>query len=360
MDTGYHVLIPDSSRSMLPELTLPAMDALQQLGHTPVTLAMQSMSEMYRDLRLTKHGGYELFLFYAKDVVQKGNVDFALSFGLSGVMEDVKKGELHYLPEEFELPGLVYMHGRSACAAERLLSAGAANWRFTTVCASSRSLADQLTAAGVSAVRHLPLGYSPRIFYPAAAAPTDAAYSLLSDDERLAQGYDVSFAGSFTTERAALLAPLVTAGVKLAVFGDAAWAGQEGMAGVYRGPVQRLTELNTVYNSSAVNLVLPAAGAAPADQPDYISPRLVECLGSGGFLLALDQPGIAQYAEPGREVALCQPDDLLQAVETWLGDEAGRAAHAAAGLARVQSEAQWTLRLRQALGWLEIATLTAR
>lgn len=358
MDSGYQVLIPDSSRDMLPEFTLPAMDALQQLGHTPVTLSMPSMSEMYRDLRLNKKGGYELFLFHAKDAVKKGRLDFALSFGLSGILEDALKSELHYLPEEFELPGLLYLHSRGVEAAERLLSAGAAQWRHTQICCSSSSMAQRLRDAGISSARQLPLGYSGRIFYPHYKPPDNAAYPLRMDDARLAQGYSISFAGSSSEQRAVWLRPLLDAGLPLAVFGDQGWAAL-GLADAWRGPLNRLTELNTVYNASQINLALPHGTDPDNEQPDYLSPRFVECLGSGGFMLAAQQPGLAQYAEPGRELAVCATGELAVCAAQWLADSAGRAVLASAGLARAQAEAQWTARLRTALGWLEIAALTA-
>jgi hypothetical protein len=358
MKAGYNVLIPDSSRDMLPQLALPAMDALQQLGHTPVALSMGSMSGMYRDLRLNKHGGYELFLFYVKDIVAKGDVDFALSFGLSGVLEDPGKAELHYLPEEAAVPGLLYMHSRTLDCVDKLVAADAPFWRYTSICTSTVGLAERMQEAGIAAVRHMPHAYSPRIYYQASAVPADAAYPLQLDDQRLAAGYQVSFAGSCTPQRAAWLAPLLAAGIELAVFGDDGWQASE-VAPAFRGPVNRLTGLNTVYNSSAVNLDLPMSGEPVEGQPDYVSPRVVECLASGAFLLAADQPGLAQYATPGRELALCQPEDLLPAVQHWLGDSAGRAEHAEAGRARVEAEAQWTTRLRAALGWLEIALLSS-
>jgi hypothetical protein len=340
---------------MLPEFALPVMDALQQLGHTPVTLSMSSMSEMYRDLRLNKKGGYELFLFHAKDVVRKGRLDFALSFGLSGILEDVVKSELHYLPEEFELNGLLYLHSKSMDVVQRLLEAGAANWKHTIIACSTASLVKRMCDEGIDA-RHLPLAYSPRLFYPHYRVPDNAAYPLQMDDERLAGGYTVSFAGSSNDQRAAWLRPVLDAGVPLAVFGDQGWL-KLGFERAYRGSLNRLTELNTVYNASQVNLALPNAAAAEEEQPDYVSPRVVECLACGAFMLSLEQPGLEHYVAPGAEIAVCSPSDLADSVTKWLNDSAGRAVLSHAGLARVQEEAQWTQRLTSALGWLELATV---
>jgi hypothetical protein len=353
---GYNVLLPDSSRDMLPELALPAMDALQQLGHTPVTLGMESMAELYRDMRTKRHGGYELFMFYARDIVQKGNIDFALSFGLSGILEDPQKEELHYLPEEFKLPGLLVVHGRGSETGARLLQAGAARWSYTSVCCSSRTLLNELHSAGVSRLEYLPLAYSPRVFFPQDSVPANAAYPLQPENERLTQGYAASFAGVHSPYREQALAAVAAEGIGLAVFGDAAWE-QSSIAECFRGGVRRLEELNTVYNASAINLDLPHS---VDDAGDYVSARVVECLGSGGFLLSVDQPGLAAYAAEGQEIAGCRDSATLAGeVRRWLDQPQERAAIAAAGHARVQREAQWTQRLKPALSRLEMMLLAS-
>jgi hypothetical protein len=340
---------------MLPELALPAMDALQQLGHTPVTLDMQAMAELYREMRYKRHGGYELFLFYAKDIAAKGNLDFALSFGLSGILEDPTKDEFHYLPEEFGLPGLIYLHSRGTDdALAKLLKAGAAGWRYTTACCSSAGYAAAVRAAGVERVLHLPLGYSPRVFYPQDDLPAQPAFPLELNAERLTAGFDVSFAGSCTPFRAAILETLAAAGLRLAVFGDKTWE-QTSLAGSFRGAARRLEDLNTLFNASPINLDLPAG----AEATDYVSPRVLEALGSGGFVLALEQPGLAAVAAPGKEMASSGPAELADSARYWLDHPQERQALAAAGHARVKQEAQWTHRLQEAMGRLEIGVLSS-
>ena len=104
MTEGYNVLIPDICRDRAPELMLPVMAAMQELNHTPVVMEMNSISAMYRQMRYERHGCYEIFEFYVKDLYKKYKIDFGFSAGLGIVLEDEKKDEAHNLLEEAAIP----------------------------------------------------------------------------------------------------------------------------------------------------------------------------------------------------------------------------------------------------------------
>lgn len=352
---GYRVVVPDSSRDMLPEVILPLMDALQELGHTPVVLSMNDIVSTYRDIRLNKHGGYELFLFYVRDLLRKGEIDFALSAGLAGILEDSQKAELHYLPEELGIPGLLYLRGPSEGTVERLLNAGAANWSSTLICCDQLLLAEELRDAGVGSVCHLTRGYSPRVFYPKQDPPANAAYPLQLENERLSSGFDLSFVGQHSKHRESVLASIQAEGVSLAVFGDTAWTGSD-VAEAYRGPVNRLTELNTVLNASKIVLDLALEPAQNRNGEDFDS-CLLEALGSGACVLAEERPGLGDLAAPGEEITASTSGMLPSRALKLLNEPAESLVLAERGLQRARRDHQWVHRLRRSIASVEMTAL---
>ena len=353
---GYNVLLPDVSRRWVPAITLPVMDALQALGHTPVTLNMTSINDMYRQLRYQRRGCYEIFQFYLKDIVRKGHIDFGLSPGLGIVLEDPQKQEAHHLLEECGIPNIIYLHGRSADAARKLESIGAASWRHTVIAGSCASLLEHLSEVDAGRVQHIPPGTSLRIYHPEAEPPPDAPYPLLMDDERLTSGFEVCFAGSHSPAREEYLAALDDAGLPLAVFGDKAWQ-SSAVGHLWRNQVNYLTELNTVYNSSAIVLDLPREDG---ELEDYVSTRLPDCLASGSLLLTYERPGLGRMVAAGEEAVVY--DDQAQLVELaqrYLASPAERAAIATRGHRRAVAEHSWTGRVGQLLPMLELQLLSA-
>jgi len=352
---GYNVLIPDVSRRWLPAITLPLMDALQALGHTPVTLNMVSINNMYRQLRYQRRGCYEIFQFYLKDIVSKGHIDFGLSPGLGIVLEDPQKQEAHHLLEECGVPNILYLHGRTADAARKLESLDAASWRHTVIASSSAALLGHLSEVDQGRALHVSPGTSLRIYYPAADPPADAPYPLLSDDERLAGGFEVCFAGSHSPGRERLLAALDDAGVALAVFGDKAWQ-NSAVAQLWRGQVNYLTELNTVYNSSAIVLDLPHEDC---ELEDYVSTRLPDCLASGSLLLTYGRPGLGRLMAAGEEAAVFDGEtQLVESARHYLANPAERESLAARGRRRAAAEHGWADRVGQLLPALELQLLS--
>ncbi|MCH7472764.1 glycosyltransferase family 1 protein [bacterium] len=352
---GYNVLIPDVCRNLLPQTTLPLMDALKETANTPVVMEMHSITAMYRQFRYESHGSYEIFKFYFKDLMKQYNVDFGLSVGLGCIMEDEQKGESHHIIDEAGIPNLIYLHCRDRRIAEKLKEMGAEAWEHSFIATSSRALADLLLDQGLSGTVHCPLGTSFRLFYPATSPPENAAYPLLNDDPRLTADFDVSFVGGYCPGRERYLQALSEAGVALAVFGDGRWKDSKLLRGHWRNEVRYLTELNTVYNASKINLDLPHDECL---FPDYVSSRVYDCLASGSFLLTHRRDELEETVEVDKEVAAFEgEEELLRSVHYYLGNEAARLKVAARGHRRIAAGAGWVKRLALLMPRLEMQLL---
>jgi hypothetical protein len=355
--SGYNIVIPDICKTRAPEVTLPLMDALQQLGHTPVLLNMPSIAAMYQQIRNQSHGCYEIFQFYVADLMKKGNIDMGISVGLASIMEDPRKNEAHNLLEELHIPQLLLLPRGEQLPVERIAALGMPDWRHTYIACATASGTAALQTAGVEHAFHLPPAMSPRLFYPATHRPENSAYPVRQDDPWLAEGYAVSFVGTWDSKREEYLLALAQAGIELAIWGDDAWGKNPLLRPYYRRQAQYLSDVNTIYNSSRINLDLPRHEGMPQD---YISQRLVDCLASHGFLATWRRDGLKELFEPEHEVAVFgDPGELLQLVRYYLEHEGERHRLATRANGRMLKEFTWERRLGQALPRLEMHMLTA-
>ncbi|MCC7478928.1 glycosyltransferase [bacterium] len=354
---GYNVVIPDICQKRMAEITLPVMDALQSLGHTPTVLNLASIVQMYQEYRYQRHACYEIFGFYFQDLMKRSQVDFGFCVGLSGMLEDVSKHEVHNLLDEAGIPNVMLVHSRDTQSLlDRLEKTGARDWRHTIMACTSRIVVEALLAAGYRNATYCPPGANTRLFYPTDQVPENAAYPLL-DDQRLSRGFDASFIGTWTPGREALLLPLQEAGVNLGIFGDKNW--ERTPLGVsYGGPANYLSEVNTIYNASKINLDLPHE-ATKLD--DYISFRVHDCLASGSFLLAYPRQGHESLWEAGQEQAGSYAvGELLEAVQHYLAHPTQRAQIAQRGYEAVLRDHTWQQRLKAIiLPGLELRLLKA-
>ena len=353
---GYNIMIPDACVRGNPEVALPVMDVLQALGHTPVKMSMGAIHDMYQTMRYQRHGCYEIFQFYLQDMLKKGKIDFGISIGLSVILEDGQKQETHHLLEECKIPSLIYLHSRDHSLVEELKRIGAADWQHSYIVVTSERLAGMLRQSGIERVSATTPGTSFRIFYPGDDRPDNAAYRVLDGDERLTQGFDVSFVGSYGPRRAEYIAALVDAGVQVAVFGDAGWKDSPVRA-QWRNSVRYLTDVNTIYNHSKVNLDLPHDGCL---LDDYISYRVQDCLAARGFLLTHRRARISEILEPIHDIALYDDaDGLVQSVQYYLEHDEERANLVRRGHRRIREEGCWSKRIARLLPQLEMHVLTA-
>lgn len=352
--SGYNVLIPDSSRDLHPELMLPIMDGLQQLEQTPVVMSMSSIRDMYKHTRYVSHGSYEIFQFYVQDLFRKHNIDFGVSIGLSAILEDGQIQELHHVMEECSIPNLLYLNAKDSRVIDKLQSIGAESWQYTYLVCSSRKLCELLREAGFEKSVHAPLGTSTRIFHPADAVPANAAFELKLEDERLCQGYEVSFVGCHSPNRERILYGLREAGVKLAIFGDPSWQ-DSGLKDIYRGSSHYLEETNTVFNSSRITLDIPLQ---KGQFDDYVSNRVSDSLASNCILLTPENQMIRDLLGSNSDhMFYREADELAYKIERILADdEDARKACAAMGQL-IRSEFSWDRCLQRVMPSLEMCLL---
>lgn len=352
--SGYNVLIPDICRQQSPQVTLPVMDALQSMGHTPVTLSMIAINDMYQTMRYQRHGCYEIFQFYVQDLVRKGNINFGFSVGLTSVLEDPIKNETHSLFEECCVPNIVYLHTREHGTVAKLLEVGAADWQHSFIAVTSSKLASLLEKRGIKRVMHIHPGVCPRIYFPADHPPVNAAYALKPGDERLTAGFDVSFAGSCTAQREQLLVALKDAGVKLAIFGSDSWRGSV-LNGQWRGQADYLTELNTVFAASKIVLDLSHEQCI---FQDYIGMRVFDCLASGSALATYRRMGLDDVVDSERDVIpFDDTGELVKAVIYYLEHDKERLTIAQRGHRRIMEQGRWEHRLGCLIPQLEMHLL---
>lgn len=354
--SGYNILIPDLSRNQMPYIVLPVMDALQALGHTPVTMDMTSINTMYNQMRYQRHGCYEIFQFYVRDLVKKGKIDFGFCAGMYIVLEDSNKQEAHHLLEECGIPNIVYVHSRDHSVIARLHELHAREWQHTFIACSSGILAEQLGKSGLGRAVHVPPGANFRLFYPQDHPPENAAFSVHSDDPRLTRDFDISFTGCYGVKREELLGALVDAGLRVAVFGEERWR-QSRLSRHWRNTAHYLQDLNTIYNASRINLDLPHDGTR---LEDYTSCRLFDVLAAKGFLLAHRRLGLENAVDLDREiVAFDDAAELVKWARYYLDHDEERLAVARRGHQRIVKECGWHRRLDSLLPQLEMHLLTA-
>jgi hypothetical protein len=353
--SGYNIVIPDVCRQHAPEVTLPVMDALQALGHTPVTLAMLSINDMYQQMRYQRHGCYEIFQFYVQDLLRKGRIDFGFSVGLSIVLEDPAKAEAHHLLEECGIPNIIYLHSRELDLAAKLDEIRAYEWQHTYIACTSSELMEVLAGGGLQHVLETWPGTCFRVFYPAEDPAVDAAYPLQVDDERLTEGFDASFVGAWSPIRETYISALRASGVPTAVFGDLAWQ-DSSVRDCWRGRAQYLTEVNTVYNSSKIILDLPHDDC---QFKNYISSRVFDCLATRSCLATYRRPALERVLDPAREVITYDDNhQLAKAAEYYLEHEDERLAIAQRGFSRAINDHSWARRLSSLMPGLEMHLLT--
>ncbi len=189
------------------------------------------------------------------------------------------------------------------------------------------------TAFGLSSIYHLPQCCDPEIQRPLPLLPGDEARF----------GADVATYGTYYPYRARLLAPLLTSGLRLKLWGPRPprwlhhpvkdhWAGRE-ILGDEKCRAMRAAKIALNTNHYA--------GIAD------INKRSFELAAMGAFQLTDDRPALARYFVPGQEVATFSgAADLLDKVRYYLAHPEERARIAAAGQLRAHRDHTFVARLR--------------
>ena len=198
------------------------------------------------------------------------------------------------------------------------------DWVFTT---KTFGLADLAAEFGVTRASFLPHAYHPEVHR---VFRCDA-----SDRERY--GCDVSFIGTWSPKKQALLEALLGGRPELTV---RIWGMQWEKAGL---PLARSVEAREVLGAeyakairlSRINLGILSEARKRASSGDLITARTFQIPASGGFMLHERNCEVGQYFEEGRECAMFEgAEELATKVGYYLAHAAEREAIAEAGRLR--------------------------
>ena len=212
---------------------------------------------------------------------------------------------------------------------------------YSSIAAFSRADTKRLLADGYPAF-HLPDGYDSTSFGVTMAVGPPSWHK------------QVSFLGARYPRREELLAPVSDA-FELGIWGGD-WKRDPWRSRYYqpRSPLDRACmgkagprEADLVYRSCLVNLNIHGPW-------DGLNMRVFEIPGAGGFQLCDERDELAEYLEPGRDVATyAHPEELLDMLARYVACPDERARIAQAGQARVRSEHTLLHRARRLMVALE-------
>ncbi len=121
--------------------------------------------------------------------------------------------------------------------------------------------------------------------------------------------------------RCAFLEAIDKAGIELALYGNK-WDKHKRLGHLARGPVDRVTELNYVYNYNKINLHIHHHAT--------MHQRVVECALAGGFMIIADHlpenddDEARKYFQEDTEVVFARdPDDMVTKCHRYLGHYPG-------------------------------------
>lgn len=181
-------------------------------------------------------------------------------------------------------------------------------------------------------VHYLPEGCEPSVQRP--IEPTAA--------ERAHYGCDVLLYGTLYPYRARLLEPLLAMNARVKLFGGAppVWLDH---------PAKKLwvrEELEFEGKSRALQCAKVVVSTSHFGEVRSVNARVFETAAMGAFQIS-DAPGVAEFFEPGVEIATFHPASLRETIEHWLARPDERAAIAKAGSRRAHAEHTFDQRLAQ-------------
>lgn len=199
------------------------------------------------------------------------------------------------------------------------------DWIFTT---KTFGIADLRGKLGITGASFFPPAFDPELHHP---MPPSA-------DETNRLGADVSFIGTWSPKKEALMAAAVRGnpGAKVRIWGGS-WhrATAPELAVAIQNRVVIGPEYTKAVCASRINLGLLSEQVAGASSGDLITHRTFAMPACGGFMLHERTPEIGLYYEEGREVALFSVErELVDKVRYYLEHEDERRQVAEAGRAR--------------------------
>ncbi len=223
-------------------------------------------------------------------------------------------------------------------------------WRFESYSSRYATLYTYVATTEPSAVpRFRALGGSP-ILTQYGGLLVGGVEPPLDDDARFR--HDVSFVGGANPYRLWLVDWLRRHGVSVECFG-AGWPngrlGYAEMEEVFRASRVNLNLSNSKQYDTRYLLADPANFHANRESPkaaEQIKARHFEIPMAGGFQLSYYVPGLEDWLEIGREIAIYSgPDDCLRQIERALAEPARRIATAQAGWRRSLAEHTYDARV---------------
>lgn len=204
---------------------------------------------------------------------------------------------------------------------------GKYDWVFTTKPAGVRDLVENYGSSKVSFVPHA--------FDPETHTPTE-----LGEKDRAQYLCDISFIGSFSYKKAALIGHVLRnfPAKRLHIWGGGPWRQATDLTANYRGATITGLEYAKAIQASKINLGLLFEGGSSAPEPDKITARTFEIPAAGGFMLHERTDEALSYFEEGKEAVFFDgPDEMLDKITYYLNHKAERAAIAEAGRQRCVS-----------------------
>lgn len=167
------------------------------------------------------------------------------------------------------------------------------------------------------------------VYYQPFATNPDVNRPLADGDYR----YDVSFVGSYSAKRRAILTGLSEQGIVVDVFGDERWREFATRCLRYHGLASNRADCPRIYSQSRINLNISNAQLLTS-----LPVRVFDVLACAGFLLTDDKADALTLLVPGRELAVYRSTGELAArIRFFLEHPEERDRIRRAGCARVRS-----------------------
>ena len=205
---------------------------------------------------------------------------------------------------------------------------------------------EALKRAGARHVSYLPMAADPVLHRPLALPAAD-------QDE---YGADVSFVGAGYANRRALLPGWLSKDWSFKLWGNE-WEGADGLTSVLqRGGARIDTETCIkVFNATSVNLNLHScAGDGLDPEADFVNPRTFELAACGAFQLVDERSLLSDLFAADEMVRFTAMAEVPSLIRTWLADEPGRHAIAAAARRRVLAQHTYEQRMRDLLATIGV------
>lgn len=210
------------------------------------------------------------------------------------------------------------------------------DWIFTTKSFGVRDMRENLAIEHASVIHH---AFDPDLHRPIALAP--------SDTQRYA--CDVSFIGTWSPKKERVLGHLARKlpSVRLRIWGEQWWKNKDKTLTPWiEGHEITGDEYARAIGASRINLCILSERREGASSGDQVTSRTFHIPACGGFMLHERTDELLELFTEGESViGFGDEDELVSAVERWLGQDAERRRIADSGLQLVRQNHSWDHRI---------------